>query len=91
MAGVVGVSFLTLALAGIYSVRQQNHINRELCQSTVDNRAADRVQWTTLRDLVLPTLPDRDSRLEFERLIAGVLQPIPPLECRDNKPVPKEG
>jgi hypothetical protein len=87
-----------LILAAAYTFHQQSHVDRELCQSTVDNRYADRLQWITLRRFQLRAIatdPDPVSRAErTARIIAlvdGVLRPIPALKCVDNKPVPKEG
>jgi hypothetical protein len=79
------------ALAGIYTFRQQDHVNASLCQNVVENREADRIQWLTLRQLILPTLESEEARNATTRLIDGVLRPIPSLECVDNKPIPKEG
>jgi TRAP-type mannitol/chloroaromatic compound transport system permease small subunit len=50
-AGAVTISLVILLLAGTYTFRQQQHVNSELCASTVENRAADRVLWITLRKL----------------------------------------
>jgi hypothetical protein len=73
-------------LAGIYSFRQQDVVNHELCENVVENREADRVQWLTLLKLTLPTLETDAEKERFTILIHGVLRPIPSLECVDNKP-----
>jgi hypothetical protein len=89
-AGAVTISLVILLLAGTYTFRQQQHVNSELCASTVENRAADRVQWITLRKLTLPTIESDAEREDFKQLIDGVLRPIPLLTCVNNKPVLKE-
>lgn len=85
------LALLAFAAASVISLRHQDKVDLALCRTTVDSRRADRVQWLTLRDLILLQTEDEEARKEFRELIAGVLEPIPPLVCVDNKPVPKEG
>lgn len=85
------VAFALVLVVGAYVVHHQRLVNAELCHSTVDNRMADRVQWLTLERLSSVQMTDPEQRRAFHLLIQGVLRPIPVLECRDNKPVPKEG
>lgn len=80
--------FLTVAVVTFY---HQQKVNLELCENVVENRVADRVQWITFRNLILPTLETSEQKQSLDVLIEGVLRPIPNLECVDNKPVPKEG
>jgi len=78
-------------IAAVVTFSQQDRINAELCASTVENRDADRIQWLTLERLIVPTIDAEEARERFHALIQGVLRPIPALECRDDKPVTREG
>jgi len=83
------VSFLVFALAGVYTIRQQDHVNQKLCQSTVTNRAAVRSTWLAAEELVA-SRTDQAQKDATRAFFQAVLRPIPPLRCVDNKPVPKE-
>jgi len=91
LAGAYVVGVILLLGAMVYTFAQQEHVNQELCASTVANREADRVQWITLGRLIEPTIDTEEGRERMRALIAGVLRPIPPLECIDDKPIPREG
>ena len=86
-AAAVGLSFVLLALAGIYTFRQQEHVNHQLCQQTVDNRNATRQTWDAARGLLLGGQPTLEQRIATNKFFDGILQEIPALTCRDNKPV----
>ncbi len=79
-----------MASAGAYTIRQQNHINHKLCQQTIDNRDGIRSTWLAAGTLVLRTVP-REQREQTRAFFREILRPIPPLQCVDNKPIPKEG
>lgn len=81
-----GVLFLFLAIA--YTFHHQEAVDRRVCVSIVENRQADRAQWLAVQvELLRNGMPDEAVRA----LINAALRPIPPLECRNNKPVPKGG
>lgn len=89
----VGVAMTVLMLAFLYSFRQQEYINRQLCQQTVDNRDGNRRTWNAARKFIVsgdgPTDEERDrSTNEF---FDAVLLTIPPLRCVGNRPVVFEG
>lgn len=81
------LGMLLFVLAGIYTFRQQNHVDAALCQSDVRGRAALRGSWEAARILLVPTA---DNPAALNAFFDGILKPIPPLECVDNQPVPKE-
>lgn len=66
----------------------QERTDERLCRVNVANREAIRSTWLAARELILPTADDPEALNAF---FTGVLKPIPPLECVDNQPVPKEG
>jgi hypothetical protein len=72
----------------VYVVRQSSEVDRRLCQQTVQNRDAVRATWNAARMIFLARSENDE---EINSLFDEVLAPIPPLECVDNKPVPKEG
>lgn len=83
----VALSFILFALAGLYTVVQQNYVDERLCESAVENREAVRSTWNAARELILPTAQDKEA---INKFFDGVLRPIPALECVNNQPVPKE-
>lgn len=83
----VAVSFLLLLLAGLYTFRQQERVNRQLCQQTVDNRNATRKTWEAAGGLVLRTQQTEEGRIATSRFFDEILRSIPALTCRGNKPV----
>lgn len=88
VAGVgVAFAFLILLLSGVYTYRQQGHINKQLCQQTVDNREATRHVWDSARGLILRGQATEEQRIATNVFFDGILQEIPALTCRDNKPV----
>jgi hypothetical protein len=90
-AAVFACSLALFALAAIYTLRQQENINVRLCEGTVENREAVRETWNAARVLILRRQTDGKERTLTNEFFDGVLRPIPPLECVDNKPIPKGG
>lgn len=63
----------------------QERTDSKLCESNVENRAAIRSTWLAAQQLILPASDNPEAiRMFFD----SVLEPIPPLECVGNKPVP---
>lgn len=87
----VAMAFVIFALAGLYSFQQQNHVSARLCEANVINRRAIRVTWKAAEEFILIGESDPEARRAAREFFAAVLRPIPPLECVDNQPVPKEG
>ena len=85
-ACAVSFAFLLLGMAGIYTVRQQNLVNRKLCQQTVDNRIATRLTWNSARNLILANQTNQIQIARTNAFFDSVLENIPPLVCVDNKP-----
>ena len=92
------LSVLLLILAGVYTFRQQDHVDERLCEITLENRDSLRAAFEGVRTAFLNNIPENESpteRAESEArvnaFIDRILQPIPPLACVDNQPVPKEG
>lgn len=83
---VATMGFMLFALAGLYTFRQQQHVNAQLCQQTVDNRAATRETWNAAR-LLVNKGRDQESQKRTNDFFDAVLRAIPPLKCIDNKPV----
>lgn len=83
----LAIAFVVFALAGIYSFRQQDHINKQLCQQTVDNREATRHTWDAARGIVLRGQPSLEQRIATNEFFDAILREVPRLTCRDNKPV----
>jgi hypothetical protein len=83
----VALSFVLLILAGMYTFRQQEHVNRQLCKQTVENRGATRQTWNAARDLILQAQTEPDRRSATNEFFNGILAQIPPLVCVNNKPV----
>jgi hypothetical protein len=88
VTALVAFSFLALSVAALYRLDLSNRVDRELCEQTVENREAIRATWNTARGIFLAR---SENDTEINALFDQVLEPIPPLECVDNKPVPKEG
>ena len=80
-------AFLLFGLAGLYTFNQQNHVNARLCEGTVTNREALRAAFFSAQTAILQ---DTDNPALINRVFQAILQPIPPLECVNSKPVPKE-
>lgn len=85
------LGFMLFALAGVYTVRQQEHVNKRLCQGTVQNRQAVRTTWMAAHKLLLEAQDTEEGRQAIDRLFDGILEVIPPLRCVDSNPIPKEG
>lgn len=83
--------FFLFFLAGLYTIRQQDHVNRRLCIQTVENRDAIRSTWNAARDFILIGQSDQEVRERTNAFFSAVLEPIPELKCVGNRPVPKEG
>jgi hypothetical protein len=86
-AFLLASAFLLFALAGIYTVRQQNLVNDKLCEQTVENRAATRSTWLAAQTAFLRAATSEESRRRIEEFFHVVLITIPPLECVNRKPV----
>lgn len=96
IAALAGV--ILFALSGVYTLRQQNHVDERLCDITIENRDSLRAAFEGVREAFLNNIPKNEPAAEraetearINAFIDRVLQPIPPLECVDNQPVPKEG
>lgn len=92
------IGFLLIILAGLYSVRQDREVDAKLCESTIQNRASTRAAFEAVREAFLNNIPENEppaeraeSEARINAFIDRVLRPIPPLECVNNQPVPKEG
>lgn len=83
----VAFAFILLLLSGVYTYRQQEHINKQLCKQTVDNRAATRHTWEAARTLVLRGTTSEEGKKRTADFFDEILRSIPELECRDAKPV----
>lgn len=84
-AGAVLLAMLGFVSAAGVVLFIQERTDEQLCLSNVQNRAAIRSTWNAARELLLTTSDDKESvNLFFD----SVLEPIPPLACVDNKPVP---
>jgi len=81
------ISFIVFGLAGIYTVRQQDHVNLKLCEATVTNRMAVRSTWNAARLFINQSQPE--NKEQTNKFFDAVLKPIPPLKCVDNRPVPR--
>lgn len=86
----VGFAIFLFGLSIVYTFNHQNHTNARICQSAVDNREGLRDTWNAARTLLLATQTPA-QRERTDEFFDGVLRPIPPLECVNNRPVPKEG
>lgn len=86
-AGCVMLSLLVLGWTSVNDNHHQQQVDRELCEGTVANRDAIRAAFTNARLVSLDHTEDPEA---VNNIFAAILQPIPPLECVDNKPVPKE-
>jgi hypothetical protein len=86
----VVLGFLILVLAALYSVRQQDHVNQQLCQSTLSNREAVRTTWNAARQALLANQTSDEGRRAVNDFFDDILRVVPPLECRDSNPSPKE-
>ena len=86
-AAAVLASVVVIALAAVYAFYEQEQVAERICLSVVENREADRSQWLAVRRFSIEsgTPPER-----VDPFIEAALRPIPALECRNNKPVPKE-
>jgi hypothetical protein len=83
----VAVAFVLFLLAGLYTFRQQEHVNHQLCQQTVDNREAIRSTWDAARMLIIAGEADPERQKRTNDFFDGVLKTIPPLKCVNNKPI----
>lgn len=90
-AASVFLGMSLFAAAGLYTFRQQNHVDEELCIANVENRAGIRATWLAARRLVVRNLSDEEQIARTNLFFAEILRPIPSLVCVDNEPVPKEG
>lgn len=86
----VSLAFILFILAGIYTVHHQDHVNKQLCMQTLDNRKATRTTWDAARNLILRNQKDPKQIAATNKFFDAILETIPPLECIDNKPVVKE-
>lgn len=83
----VAISFFLLLLAGAYTFRQQGHVNRQLCQQTIDNREAIRRTWDAARVIVLKGQTTQEGQTRTNDFFNAILMSIPPLTCVDNRPL----
>lgn len=91
MAAAAAIFALIALMGGVgYAVYDQRETNLSLCQQTVENRKAIRVTWATARDFLVTGTTDPEARARTQALFNAVLRPIPPLECVNSQPVPKE-
>lgn len=81
------LAVILFALAGIYTFRQQEHVDARLCQSAVSTRAGLRSTWLAARSLVLETQSSPTEAAQTVAFFDAILATIPPLMCVDNKPV----
>lgn len=86
-AASLALSFVIFALAGVYTVRQQNDVNSKLCQSTVNNRSELRRTWLAAERFIIQGQPTEEARERTRLFFREVLNEIPPIECVDRKPV----
>lgn len=92
LAGLaVALSLILFALAGVYTFRQQEHVNDRLCQGTVANRAAVRATWEAARKVVLEGQETKAQKQASNRFFNRILDAIPPLYCANANPRPIEG
>lgn len=92
MAAVaLGLAFLLIVLASLYTIRERRHTERAVCQSVVNNRQSDRDTWTTIGMLLRREDMTQEEKERLANFVGAVLAQIPQLTCSGNKPVPKEG
>jgi hypothetical protein len=85
---LVMCSAVFFLVSSFYAYNQQRRVNSALCRNVVENRGADRIQWITFRNILLPSIPEAE-RPQLRDLVDAVLEPIPALHCVNNKPVKK--
>jgi hypothetical protein len=73
---------LLFGLAITYTFRQQQSVDRRICQQTVENRDAARGIWEGARRLSLRDVTDDRQREELDAFFEEILRPYPALECR---------
>lgn len=86
----VVLGFLLFAFAGVYTVRQQDHVNVRLCEGQVANRLALRETWMVAHRFIRDSQTTDEGRQAADDLFDGILEEIPPLRCEGSQPVPKE-
>lgn len=86
LAALLGI--LLFGLAVVYSLQRQGAVDEELCLQTAANRAATRGIWEGARRLTLKDVTDPVQRAELEAFFDELLEPFPPIVCRDSEPVP---
>lgn len=89
LAGLaVLLAFVLFIAAAGYNIYHQRATDSALCRSNVQNRMALRLVFEQARTVFKETSENpKQVDIFFDR----ILQPIPPLECVGNQPVPKEG
>lgn len=85
------LAFALFALAGIYTFRQQNHVDARLCASAVENRDGLRDTWNAARSLVIQAQTDPERIRKQHEFFDAILSTIPPLVCDGNRPVVRRG
>lgn len=84
---LVLLAMILLVGSAVYNINQQRALDERLCEHAVQTRMSLRVTFETSRDIFKSR---SDNPAAIDALFKGILRPIPPLECRDNQPVPKE-
>lgn len=87
VGALLGILLFGFAIAYVFA--RQQWVDRRLCAQTVENRAAIRATWSSARVLVLRSQTDPQLVERTNQFFDSVLRPIPPLECRDNRPLPR--
>lgn len=84
---VLALSFIFFALAGIYTVRQQHHVDDRICDSAVENRAGLRRTWMAAERFIIQGQTTEEAQQRTRVFFESVLNEIPPLMCVDREPV----
>ena len=95
---VFAAAFLGATVVLVVFIHDQQNVDEKLCQVTVTNRASTRSAFESVRTAFLNNIPENEppaeraeSEARINAFIDRVLRPIPPLECVNNQPIPKEG
>ena len=97
-AAVFAAAFIAIIVLALLNVSHSRSVDRKLCGISIENRMSTRAAFEAVRDAFLNNIPENEppaeraeSEARINAFIDRVLRPIPPLECVDNQPVPKEG